>query len=92
MQCELGLLLGKTCTCKVCASACSLKMLRRIRRAIFRKGCRVAEAARSDRLGKGALQKIEPLTGVLAKILERKQAIIDRSAARMASKAVHDIP
>lgn len=85
-----GLLLGKICTCKVCASACSLKS--EAHQAIFRKGCRVAEAARSDRLGKGALQKIEPLTGVLAKILERKQAIIDRSAARMASKAVHDIP
>ncbi len=41
-------------------------------------GWHVAEAARSDRLGKGAPRKIEPLSGVLAKILERKQAIIDR--------------
>ena len=38
----------------------------------------VAEAARTDRLGKGAPQKSEPLTGVLAKILERRQAIVDR--------------
>ncbi|CAL5223195.1 g5670 [Coccomyxa viridis] len=45
------------------------------------------EAARSDRLGKGALQKIEPLTGVLAKILERKQAIIDRAAQEAARAA-----
>ena len=45
---------------------------------VVTEGLSCAEAARSDRLGKGAPQKIEPLTGVLAKILERKQAIIDR--------------
>jgi len=37
-----------------------------------------AEAARTDRLGKGGPQKIEPLSGVLAKIMERKQAIVQR--------------
>lgn len=41
-------------------------------------GCHDAEAARTDRLGRGAPQKIEPLTGILAKILERKQAIVER--------------
>ena len=40
---------------------------------------RAAEAARSDRLGKSSVPKrIEPLSGVLAKILERKEAVVQR--------------
>jgi hypothetical protein len=40
---------------------------------------RAAEAARSDRLGKStAPKRIEPLSGVLAKILERREAVVQR--------------
>lgn len=37
-----------------------------------------ADAARSDRIGKGAAPAIQPLSGVLAKILQRKEEAISR--------------
>ena len=37
-----------------------------------------AETARTDRIGKGFVPQIQPLSGVLAKILQRKQEAIDR--------------
>ena len=77
MHCESGCFWARHAQAKSVQALAALNA-RSIRRATFLKGCRVAEAARSDRLGKGAPQKIEPLTGVLAKILQRKQAIIDR--------------
>ena len=41
-----------------------------------------AEAARSDRLGKTqGPPKIEPLSDVLAKILQRKEAVVQRSVS-----------
>jgi hypothetical protein len=37
-----------------------------------------ADAARSDRIGKGAAPEIQPLSGVLAKIMQRKEEAISR--------------
>ena len=43
-----------------------------------RGACVHAEAARTDRIGKGFVPQIQPLTGVLAKILQRKEEAIKR--------------
>ena len=48
-----------------------------------------AEAARTDRLGKTqGPPKIEPLSDVLAKILQRKEAVIQRYAREVLEAAL----
>ena len=63
--------------------------------------CMGAETARTDRIGKGFVPQIQPLTGVLAKILQRKEEAIKRclsgaelcpllAVAKPSSNHVHD--
>lgn len=42
-----------------------------------------AETAITDRIGKGFVAQIQPLTGVLAKILQRKEEAIRRCAPEL---------
>ncbi|CAL8462965.1 g2499 [Coccomyxa elongata] len=50
------------------------------------------DAARSDRIGKGAAPQIQPLSGVLAKIMQRKEEAMSRAARNSSRPAIAKTP